>query len=477
MLHLTFETLVILLFHAVLAPVTALHALLYKRDPRAAFGWIAVCILAPVAGPVLYLFFGLNRARGRAQRLGLGGLQVGFERGRAIDRTHPLPRLIRDEYRDLARIGQALSRHPLVTDNHVEALANGEQAFPAMLKAIERAKNHILLTTYILDNDHIGKTFREALANAVERGVDVRVMIDGFGEWYSIPRASRSLKRAGVRVARFLPPHLLPPSISINMRNHHKILVVDDQVGFTGGMNISDRHLVNEPSNRNRTADMHFRLNGPIVLQLRQEFFRIWEFSTGESDEPSQGTSTTTGKMACRTVTDGPDEDLDRLTMLLTAAIAEAKQSVRIMTPYFLPSRELIGAIQAAAVRGVKVQIVLPEKNNLPYVHWATRNMLWEILMRGVKVHYQPPPFNHSKLFVVDGYYSLIGSTNWDPRSLRLNFELQVEVYGEDFASPLIDYIDQAARAGREVTLEEVDGRGLLVRFRDSLCWLFSPYL
>ena len=472
-----FQTLLILLFHAVLAPATALHALLYKRDPRAAFGWIAVCVLAPVAGPVIYLFFGLNRARGRAQRLGLGDLQIGYERGSSIERSHPLPRQIRDEYRDLARIGQALSRHPLVCNNDVKALINGEKAYPAMLAAIEQARSHILLTTYILDSDRTGSEFREALVAAARRGVDVRVMIDGFGEWYSIPRASRALRCAGIRVARFLPPRLLPPSLSVNMRNHHKILVVDDKVGFTGGMNVSDRHLVDDPGNRNRTKDMHFRLEGPVVLQLRREFLRIWEFSTGATDEPPRGQPTTNGDLTCRTITDGPDEDLDRLNMLLTAAIAEAKQTVRIMTPYFLPSRELIGAIQAAAVRGVKVQIVLPEVNNLPYIHWATRNMLWEILMRGVKVHYQRAPFNHAKLFVVDGYYSLIGSTNWDPRSLRLNFELQVEVYGEDFAAELIDYIDRAAHAGREITLEEVDGRSLPTRFRDSLCWLFSPYL
>ncbi len=472
-----FQTLVILLFHAVLAPATALHALLYKRDPRAAFGWIAVCVLAPVAGPVIYLFFGLNRARGKAQRLGLGDLQIGYERGRMIEHNHPLPRQIRDDYRDLARIGQALSRHELACDNRVEQLVDGEQAYPAMLEAIAEAESHILLTTYILDNDRTGQAFREALVAAAARGVDVRVMIDGFGEWYSIPRASRALQRAGIRVARFLPPRLLPPSLSINMRNHHKILVVDDRIGFTGGMNISDRHLVDAPDNRNRTKDMHFQLEGPVVLQLRREFLRIWEFSTGTTDEPPLGQPSTAGELACRTVTDGPDEDLDRLNMLLTAAIATARSTVRIMTPYFLPSRELIGAIQAAAVRGVKVQIVLPEVNNLPYIHWATRNMLWEILMRGVQVHYQPAPFNHAKLFVIDGYYSLIGSTNWDPRSLRLNFELQVEVYGEDFAASLIDYIDRAAHAGREVTLEEVDGRGMLVRFRDALCWLFSPYL
>lgn len=476
-LDLGFQTVLILLFHAVLAPVTAVHALLYKRDPRAAFGWIAVCVLAPIAGPVIYLFFGLNRARGKAQRLGLGDLQFGYERGSSIERMHPLPRTIRDEYRSLARIGQALSRHALVDNNRVEPLTNGEQAYPAMLEAIARARSHILLTTYILDQDRTGLAFRKALSVAAARGVDVRVMIDGIGEWYSIPRASRALKRDGIRVACFLPPRLLPPSLSINMRNHHKILVVDDQVGFTGGMNISDRHLVDDQDNRNRTADMHFRITGPVVLQLRREFLRIWEFTTGATSEPPEGLPEAGGDLACRTVTDGPDEDLDRLNMLLSAAIAEARQTVRIMTPYFLPSRELIGAIQAAAVRGVKVQIVLPAVNNLPYIHWATRNMLWEVLMRGVKVHYQPAPFNHAKLFVVDGYYSLIGSTNWDPRSLRLNFELQVEVYGEDFAAGLIDHIDRAAHAGREVTLEEVDGRNPLVRFRDALFWLFSPYL
>ncbi|QOC22149.1 PLDc N-terminal domain-containing protein [Wenzhouxiangella sp. AB-CW3] len=467
----------ILLFHAVLAPATALHALLYKRDPRAAFGWIAVCVLAPVAGPLLYLFFGLNRARGRAQRLDLGRLQIGYERGRSIDRTHPLPEQIHDEFLALGRVGQALSRHPMVRGNAVEPLINGEQAFPAMLECIRQARSHVLLTTYILDHDKTGSEFRQALADAAARGVDVRVMIDGFGEWYSIPRASRSLGRSGVRVARFLPPRLLPPSIAINMRNHHKILVVDDEVGFTGGMNISDRHLVEDPDNRNRTQDVHFRLIGPIVHQLRSEFLRMWAFSAGDHPEPPKGRATATGDLVCRTVTDGPDEDLDRLNMLLSAAIATARHSVRIMTPYFLPSRELIGAIQAAAVRGVRVQIVLPEINNLPFVHWATRNMLWEILFRGVHVHYQPAPFSHAKLFVVDGYYSLIGSANWDPRSLRLNFELQVEVYGEAFAAGLIDAIDRAASKGRPVTLEEVDGRSFPVRLRDSLCWLFSPYL
>lgn len=473
----SFETFFALLFHALLAPATAIHALLYKRDPRAAFGWIAVCVLFPLAGPLLYLFFGLNRARGRAQTLGLPGFSLGYERGATLSETHPLPPDVDPAYRELARVGQALSRHPLIDGNLVEPLINGEQAYPAMLAAINAAHHHILLTTYILDNDRTGQAFMTALGNAADRGVDVRVLIDGFGDLYSLPRSSKMLKRAGIRVARFLPPRILPPSLSINMRNHHKILVVDDAIGFTGGMNIGDRHCLDLTDNKRPTADIQFAIRGPIVGQLREEFLRMWRFSTDDADAPHCRIPPRAGHLLCRTITDGPDEDLDRLTMLLNAAIGEARKSVRIMTPYFLPPRELIGAIQAAAVRGVDVLIVLPEKNNLPYVHWATRNMLWEILFRGARVFYQPAPFHHSKLFVIDEYYALIGSTNWDPRSLRLNFELQVEIYARDFAQVLAGQVEQAAASGRQVTLAEVDGRPLPQRLRDALSWLFSPYL
>ena len=141
--------------------------------------------------------------------------------------------------------------------------------------------------------------------------------------------------------------------------------------------------------------------------------------------------------MPCgRTITDGPNEDLDRLALILAGAVSSARERVRIMTPYFLPSRGLIGAMQSAALRGVAVDVILPLRNNLPFMDWATRNMLWELLERGIRVFYQPPPFAHSKLFVVDDQYGLIGSPNIDPRSLRLNFELAVEIYDRQFCPP-----------------------------------------
>ncbi len=174
---------------------------------------------------------------------------------------------------------------------------------------------------------------------------------------------------------------------------------------------------------------------------------------------------------------DGPNEDLDRLAMVLIGAVSAAQHSVCIMTPYFLPPRELISALQAAALRGVDVCVILPEKNNQPLAHWATRNMLWELLHWGVHVYYQPPPFVHSKLFVVDEHYTQVGTANIDPRSLRLNFELALEIYDQGFAATITRHFSRVREASRALTLREMDSRPLPARLRDAAAWLFSPYL
>jgi cardiolipin synthase len=465
------------LFHVVISPLTALHALMFKRDSRAALGWIALCLLLPVAGPVLYTILGINRIRRRARRLELPGLKIGFERGRARRagaEDHPeLP----DAIADLEHIGAQLSAHPLSAGNAVQALRHGDEAYPEMLAAIERAERSVFLCSYILDADETGRAFADALERAQQRGADVRVIVDGVGQYYTRPRAVRWLRRRGLRARAFLPPSLLPPRLSLNLRNHHKILVVDGRQAFTGGMNIGDRHVVGESPARAAVADLHFRLDGPVAAQLEAEFLRTWEFITGVRDAPAPVQPKDTGPVWCRTLTDGPDEDLDQITLLLGATIARAQRSVLIMTPYFLPPRELIGALQAASLRGVEVVLVLPAVNNLPFVHWATRNMLWELLYQGIEVFYQPAPFNHAKLLVIDDCYTLVGSSNWDSRSLRLNFELQVEAFDAAFARDMAGRLRAAAASGRPVSLEEVDNRSLPERLRDSFFWLFSPYL
>ena len=462
------------------APVAMWHALLYKRDPRAAMGWISVCLLFPIIGPALYFFFGINRVHHRAQLWKDGPYQrrfIDFERGDVPLSDIPCNKKIEGDFAPLMRATYALTGLPLLAGNKVTVLRNGESAYPAMLDAINKATNSVDLSTYIFENNHSGHAFTEALCAAVNRGVAVRVIVDAMGELYSWPRVSRRLSCRGVRVERFGPPRLRSQLPGLNLRNHRKLLVVDEKIGFTGGMNIGDRHFVEQGATRHPTADTHFQLEGPIVAQLAMGFAQTWQQVTGEKPKKAGVEQAVFGDSRCRVIVDGPDLNLDKLSNVLLAAIAQAKISIRIMTPYFLPSREMLAALQTAALRGVAVTLLLPEKNNLIYVHWAMRNMLWELLYYNIRVAYQPPPFNHSKLFMVDGEYLLIGSANLDPRSLRLNYELSVEIYDTAMASELEAEFDQGLACSSRVSLAELDSRSLLIRSRDALCWLFSPYL
>lgn len=463
------------------ACLAASHALLNKRDPRAALGWIALCLLFPFVGPFLYFLLGINRVRTRAQKLhpspasrsDLTG-QPPQDGALAHIYSHHLP----SEAAQIARISDVLLGQPLLGGNQITMLHNGEQAYPVMLAAIEEARHHLFLTTYIFEANATGKQFVAALERAARRGVDVRIIIDGIGGLYSLPWATRRLHKCGVPVARFLPPKLWPPAIHINLRNHRKILVADGHTAFTGGMNIGDRHLADNTRNPSRVADTHFCLKGPIVKQIEQTFLEDWGFVTGDYTAPPVSTSAgTPGQSICRAIIDGPNEELDPMAMILAGAISCAHRRVSIMTPYFLPSRELISAIQTAALRGVQVSVVLPARNNLPYVQWAATNIFKELLQRGVRIYYQPGPFVHSKLFLVDEHYVQIGSANIDPRSLRLNFELMVEVYDQPFAETVAAHFDHVISGSRPVSLEDVAGRSLPIRIRDALCWLFSPYL
>jgi len=470
----------LILLHFPVAVLAAGHALLFKSDCRAALGWIAVCLLFPLVGPLLYFLFGINRIHTRAQKLKrLFPLQFDEDFERPDNKPEPVMSALSlsPQLSEIVRISCAVTRRPMVAGNTIEILENGEKAYPAMLAAIEKSQHSLFLSTYIFETNKTGRQFIDALARAARRGVDVRVIIDGIGEINYFPRAGTLLKKQGVRIARFLPPRLIPPALHINLRNHRKILVADGQVGFAGGMNIGDRHLAEVPENPQRVVDVHFRLTGPVVGQIEQVFLEDWGFCTGEQMSFETMSPTGEGGVICRTIVEGPNEDHDKLSSIIFGAVATARRKISIMTPYFLPSHELIAALQNAALRNVEVDILLPAKNNLRFVQWATAKMLWQLLQRGVRIHYQPPPFVHSKLFIVDDQYAQIGSANIDPRSLRLNFELAVEVFGEPVAEVLAPHFQQRLMNARKISLEEVEARSIPIRIRDALFWLFSPYL
>jgi cardiolipin synthase len=226
-------------------------------------------------------------------------------------------------------------------------------------------------------------------------------------------------------------------------------------------------------------ADLHFLVEGPVVADLQRVFLGDWHFVTGEilNDQRLFPSLEHAGPALTRAVADGPEKEFRRLHMIIMGALACSRSQVRIMTPYFIPDQPLISALVTTALRGVEVTLVLPARNNLPYVHWATRAYLWELLQHGIRVLYQPPPFAHTKLLLVDGVWSLIGSANLDPRSFRLNFEFNLEVYDREFAELQEREFDATAAASREVTLAEMDGRSLPEKLRDGVAKLFSPYL
>jgi len=463
--------------HVALAILTAGHALLQVRDPRAAWGWIAACWLAPVAGPLLYWLLGINRVRLRA-RESIGPNNLG-EPGFPLPGLEPrLPNVLKDELIELIRIGSAMTQRSLLPGNAVQMLRDGEQAFPAMLTAIGAARRRVWLSSYIFSAGEVGRGFAEALDDARRRGVDVRVLIDGAGDLYYWPRGSRLLSRCGIDVRRFQLPRRFKLLPNLNLRNHRKLLIVDDTLAFTGGINIGDHHLVRQA--RRPTADLHFRFDGPVAKQLARSFAEDWLLSGGPAlpadPEASAGTGER-GPSFCRVVTEGPNEELDRLELIMTAAFANAHRRVCIMTPYFIPTPELARAMEAAALRGIEVLVMLPARSNLPWVDWASRHWLRSLLQRRVRVLLRPAPFAHSKLFAVDDYYSLVGSANLDPRSLRLNFELMVETYGAEFSEILGMHFEQVQAGCHELTLAELEADSRWLRLRNAICWLFSSYL
>ena len=460
---------------------TSIHAIVYKRDSRASVAWVGLIWLVPFIGSILYILLGVNRIRRRvAGQRGHESSHISPSES-AICSIEALAAALPDccgHLIEMARLGSRLTQLGLLKGNSVAPLYNGDEAYPAMIDAIANAERTITLTSYIFDDDPAGRLFVDALAEAVERGVEAYVLIDSVGARYSFPPITHVLRKRGVRVATFMPSYQPWVTPFMNLRNHRKTLVADGRVGFTGGMNIRGGCVLRD-NPQHPTRDTHFRVTGPVVQELQATFVEDWSFTTGEvlAGEAFFPELQESGDVMSRIVPDGPDKDLDKMRMTFHGALSVAKRSVRIMTPYFLPDNTLITALNTCALRGVTVDIVLPAHNNLIVVAWAAAAQLWQVLEWGCRVWASPPPFDHSKILVVDDAWSLIGSANWDPRSLRLNFELGLECYSVALATELARHVDSVIATARPVTLDEVNSRPFPVKLRDGIARLGAPYL
>lgn len=466
----------------VCAVIAAGHALLHKRNAAAALGWIGLIVLLPVLGLVLYLLFGIARVDSRATKLmekaaqdvmgGHSGMGNGFFS--ETPRGYVPHEMLDASCRHLARPGRSISGRQLVGGNRVTPLFNGEEAYPVMLDCIDAATTRVFLSSFIFAADRTGKRFMAALAAAAHRGVDVRLLVDGIGSFHLLePWAA--LRHEGVQVAQFLPPRLIPPQVFINLRTHRKILVCDGHTAFTGGMNISDHHLASS-GRRDRVQDLHFCCEGPIAQQLQAGFLMDWDFVTGcAAHSPLDPHVPFKGETLCRMLMDGPGIRGETIHTLFCSMINASRHSLRIMSPYFLPSQALSSALTSAVQRGVRVDIVLPGYNNHRLVDWAMHHQLPWLEETGVRLFSQPPPFAHTKLMLVDNDYVLMGSANLDPRSLNLNFELVMELFDARLNARLTAFFERTLRCSRPFVPSNPPAPA--VRLRNAVCWLFSPYL
>ncbi|MBJ7263466.1 MAG: PLDc N-terminal domain-containing protein [Burkholderiaceae bacterium] len=489
--------------------VAAVHAAMTKHDVRAAIGWVGISIFSPLFGALFYLIAGINRVR--STRKGLMREEVMLQH--AYVQQVPVDELVArcgPQFASLRTLGNRVSRFNIAGGNAVRPLDGGSETYRAMLEAIRRSTHSIALQTYIFDNDSVGREIADALIEARERGVQVRVLIDAVGVRYSMPTIVTRLNRGKVPTALFNPnPLFFWRMPYANLRCHRKVLVIDGQVGFTGGMNIR-RAFVDQGDGIAPAQDTHFYVAGPVVHQLLSVFAHDWDLTTGESlkgaqwfkspqaeiqqnqlnqpnldrQEPSanetlaqEPTLQPAGDVPMRCIPAGPDRYIGSTHKMLLGALAVAQRRVRIQSPYFLPDVTLIGALATAARRGVVVDIVIPGTNNLKLVDYAMTAQLDQVIRTGCRVWRATGPFDHSKIMVVDDAWSYIGSSNLDPRSLRLNFELDSEIYDTEVAQWLGARVDRLMLSGNRVTLGTLYKLAFFKRLRNKLIWLASPYL
>ena len=454
--------------HVAIALGVTVHVLLNKRNIGASISWMGIAWLSPFVGGLLYYALGINRVKRRAQRMRRERSHMFLVEEVAPDAPEAGP-LTPLEY----AIGR-LTGLSAESSNAISPLRNGDNAYPAMLEAIDAARKSVGLASYIFRDDEAGLPFIQALIRAHRRGVQVRVLIDGIGGGYFWSGTYIRLREAGVPVDRFLHSYVLWKTPFLNLRNHRKLLVVDGRIAFTGGINIGRENLL-AAHPPHPVRDTHFRLEGPVVEQLTEAFADDWLYETGEKllDDAWFPELAPAGNAIARVVTSGPDEDIEQIEFAILHAISCARRSIRLVTPYFLPPDMLTTALGLAAMRGITVDIMVPEESNHRVLDWARRVPLRNLLDSGCNVLLLPPPFDHSKLMTIDDAWSLIGSANWDIRSFRLNFELNVEVQDEGFARTLMEALPK----GRPLTKAEIDSDTLPLRLRNNAARLLQPYL
>lgn len=475
----------------------AVHVLMSRHgEPQSAMLWLLMILLMPGAGILLYMFFGFNRVRSKTIAIAQSMHELQLEREAyfkekyckfseefaeyiineppADESNYALDRLLPH---DALRVG----------GNRVELLRDGVSAYAQMLREIKNAKSTINLQSFIISNDLISRVIFDALEERARAGVAVKVIYDGFGSikayfGHFFHRYTRN-RLENFEIRAFSPLNIFTPW-RIQMRNHRKLMIVDGRIAFTGGINISDDNVANilkRPKTRH-IHDLHCRITGPAVSEFQMAFLRDWVFaaSTHLTDviKPEYFPAPQrTGKAIIRVVSSGPGQyDSASMDVFFTAA-ATARKKLWIMSPYFVPDQTFVKALTMAAARGVDVKVIVPKLNNHFYVDWAAQSLYRTFLAGGVKIYSRRGAFSHAKAMLVDDQWSLMGSSNCDVRSFRLNYELDFCTWQSDFIDELRHQFQDELENSDEIMLEKVMNKSFSRKFVENLCALLTPIL
>ena len=468
---------VIVIFHISLSALTSLHVLLFKENERTSLAWIGLVILSPVIGSLFYWLFGINRIKRSAQKKHPPALKKDFIQQNLNIKFHDTPK----NWHSAIIAGHAIHPVNYLAGNSVEPLINGDMAYPAMIQSIDCAKHHIVLSSYIFDYDSLGRQFVDALAKAQQRGVIVNVLLDSVGIGYSWKKSDQALKKRGVTTAQFSPITSLTNIHFINLRNHRKTLCVDGQVAYIGGMNVSKNNLVKTAESP--IDDVHFKVKGPVIDQISQVFIEDWFFATEKlikfphySQQNKVDTNSDKAVVA-RIVQDGPDEHHNKTRWSLINALVCAQSTVKIITPYFVPDRTLMAALHTTAMRGVSIEIMVPQHSDIPFVDWTMAANYSRIIEHGIKIYKNKRPFDHSKIVIIDDVWSFIGSSNWDARSLEFNFEINLECFDRELNKKLTELFTLKKQNSIQITEDIINAVPLYKKIRNNLFRLFSSYM
>lgn len=457
----------------VLHCVVTIHILLFKEDVKSAIGWIGLVWLAPIIGTLVYIALGINRIHRKALSLSRKAGSSKFLPKTDLEDTAPFPQTLLP----LLKLGVEVHPQPFCFGNRVQAFENGDAAYPAMCQLIAQARKEVLLQSYIFNNDAAGQMFLSALRQAALNGARIKVLVDGVGKNYSSPTILHPLHSiAGLETAVFLPskkPFNLP---FVNLRNHRKILIVDGSSAFFGGMNIAQGNLV-DTHPKGPIADVTFHVHGPVVRQIARVFEEDWNFATKKKFTAYTPDSfNADGSCAARIIPDGPDSNYGKISYMFTGALACAQKSIKILTPYFLPEENILSALEVASMRGVKIEILLPQKSNIFGMDRAMRANFKRLLKRHIKIYRTVPPFDHSKILLVDDQWAFIGSANWDVRSLKLNFECNMECIDKELASQIHTIIAHKKKGARREHLSFLKHQPWYQQLVDNTFKLLTPY-